>query len=79
MSSVTQIEHALHAVFESADELARQTGFVQRERQGKITGKRFAITLVFGFLHRTEMALSDLSHFAKHLVDWLKLRTQILG
>lgn len=66
MSSVTQIEHALHAIFESADEVARHTGFVQRARPGKITGKRFALTVVLGLLQRGEVSMSNLSHFAKH-------------
>jgi len=66
MSSVTQIFHAMHAVFEQADALARSTGFVQRERVGKITGKRFAITQVFGLLQRGEVSMSDLSSFAHH-------------
>jgi hypothetical protein len=66
MSSVTQITNAFHAIFDQADDLARQTGFVQRERAGKITGKRFAITLVLGLLQRGSVAMSDLSHFARH-------------
>jgi len=66
MSSVTQIHQALHSVFDHADELARYTHFVQRERVGKITGKRFAITQVFGLLGQGKGAMSDLSHFAHH-------------
>ena len=66
MSNVTQIYQAMHAVFDDADELARSTNFVQRERQGKITGKRFALTQVFGLLQRGAVSLSDVSHFARH-------------
>jgi hypothetical protein len=66
MSSVTQICQALHGVFDHADALARQTGFVQRERAGKISGQRFAVTQVFGLLQRGAMAMSDLSHFGRH-------------
>lgn len=66
MSSVTQISHAMHAVFDPADLLARYTRFVQRERLGKITGKRFVLTQVFGLLQRGEQAMSDLSQFARH-------------
>ncbi|GAC1565873.1 MAG: IS4 family transposase [Ktedonobacteraceae bacterium] len=66
MSSVTQISQALHAVFDHADAIARYTDFVQRERLGKITGKRFALTQVFGLLHPGKGAMSDLSHFARH-------------
>ena len=66
MSNVTQISQAMHAVFDDADELARYTDFVQRERQGKITGKRFAPTQVFGLLQRGAVSMSDVSHFAHH-------------
>ena len=66
MSSVTQITNAFHAIFDHADELARQTGFVQRERVGKLTGQRFALTLVLGLLQRGSVTMSDLSHFARH-------------
>jgi hypothetical protein len=41
-----------------ANELARQTGFVQR--QSKITGAAFAQTLVFGFLNEPQASYSDL-------------------
>lgn len=66
MSSVTQIFQAMHAVFDHADALARSTGFVQRERAGKISGRRFALMQVFGLLQRGEVSMSDLSHFARH-------------
>lgn len=66
MSSVPHLCDAMHAIFDRADELARSTGFVQRERVGKLTGKRFALTQVFGLLQRGEVSLSDLSHFAHH-------------
>ena len=66
MSNVSQIHHALHAVFEQADALARATGFVQRQRVGKITGTRFALTQIFGLLKPGKAAMSDLSYFAHH-------------
>ena len=66
MSSVTQIQRAMHAVFEQTDALARSTGFVQRERVGKLTGTRFAITQIFGLLKSSKAAMSDLSYFAHH-------------
>ena len=66
MSTVTQIEQAMHAIFDRADDLARSTGFVQRVRSGKLTGKRFAITQVFGLLKAGKGAMSDLSYFAHH-------------
>lgn len=67
MSSVTQVKSAIQTIFASADERARHTGFVQRVRRGKFTGKRFAATLVLGLVQRGEVTMSDLSHFATHL------------
>ena len=76
MSSVAQIFRAMHAVFDQADALARSTGFVQRERVGKLTGKRFAITQVFGLLQRGEVSMNDLSVFARH--SGMRIRKQSL-
>src|SRR5258706_13508973 len=42
MSTVTQIEQAIQQVFGAADTLAKQSGFVQRERAGKFTEASFA-------------------------------------
>lgn len=67
MSSVTQIEQAIQHVFEHANVLARQTGFVQRVYPGKFDGKSFAATVVLGQIQRGEVSLSDLAHFATHL------------
>jgi hypothetical protein len=67
MSSVTQMEQAIQTVFEQANELARQTGFVQRVYPGKFDGKTFAATVVLGQIQRGEVSLSQLAHFATHL------------
>ncbi len=67
MSSVTHVKEAIQTLFASADALARQTGFVQREQAGKVSGKRFAACVVLGLLQRGEVTMSDLSHFATHL------------
>ena len=66
MSNVTQVGQAMHAIFDCTNDLARSTGFVQRVRQGKLTGKWFAITQVFGLLNAGKGAMSDLSYFVHH-------------
>jgi len=76
MSSVTHTKTAIQTIFANADALARQTGFVQRERQGKLTGKRFAATYVLGLLQRGDVTMSDLSHFATH--QHVKITAQAL-
>lgn len=67
MSSVTQIEEAIQHIFESANALARESGFVQRVYPGKFDGKSFAATLVLGQIQPGEVSLSHLAHFATHL------------
>lgn len=60
MKTITQISKALQRIFGTkADELARETGFVQREV--KITGSNFAQTLVFGFLDNPKMSYREMS------------------
>lgn len=73
MRNVTQIEEAIKNVFGAADQLARETGLVQRVQQGKFTGKSFAATQVLGLLQPGEVSMSALSHFATHL------RVQVSG
>jgi len=67
MSTVTQVEAAVKTIFGRAEALGRHTGFVQRVRQGKFTGRSFAATLVLGLLQPGEVSLSTLAHFATHL------------
>ena len=49
MISVTQFAETLRQILEEeANQLAKETGFIQRERN--ITGADFAQTLIFGWL-----------------------------
>src|SRR5260370_16490528 len=56
MFSVTQFAETLRQILEEeANELAKETGFVQRERS--ISGADFAQTLIFGWLQEPEGTL----------------------
>jgi Transposase DDE domain len=60
MNSVTQVEEHMQRILGPvADQLAKQTGFVQRERQ--VSGSSFAQGLIFGWLHRPEARLTQLA------------------
>ena len=49
MTSVTQLSETLRQILEEeANTLARETGFIRRERT--LTGADFAQTLIFGWL-----------------------------
>lgn len=50
---------------ETADELARQSGFIQRQR--KLSGASFAQTLVFGWLADPQSSMEGLSPTAANL------------
>src|SRR5437867_2199873 len=64
MSSVAQIEKALKQILEEqAPQLARETGFIERERQ--LRGADFAQILIFGWLQEPEMTLDGLSQLAQ--------------
>jgi hypothetical protein len=67
MTTVSQIEDALQAIFGHADQVAHDTGFVQRRYKGKLTGARFAVTQTLGLLVPGGGALSDLAYFATHV------------
>lgn len=54
-----------HLLTDTANRLARTTGFVQRQR--KFTGALFAKTLVFGWLSDPEASLDDLAQTAATL------------
>ncbi|MBO0783712.1 MAG: IS4/IS5 family transposase, partial [Ktedonobacteraceae bacterium] len=59
-TSVTQLETMLnHVLNERANELARSTGFVKRER--KLTGADFVQMLAFGHLHDPQASLDQLT------------------
>lgn len=63
MTNITQISTALQNVLGAkADVLARETQFIQREV--KITGSKFAQTLVFGFLNNPKMSYREMSQTA---------------
>lgn len=60
MKTITQISKALQTLFgKQADQLARGTGFIQREV--KVSGSNFAKTLVFGFLDNPKMSYREMS------------------
>ncbi len=61
MTSVSHQEVEIRHVLETrANELARETGFVQRTR--KLTGADFVQSVVFGWLHNSEATLPQLTH-----------------
>jgi hypothetical protein len=63
MTNITQVSLALQNVFgREADQLARKTKFVQR--QVKVTGSKFAQTLVFGFLDNPKMSYREMKQVA---------------
>ena len=59
MSSVSQIAETLHEILEvQACQIARETGFIQRERT--FTGADFAQSLIFGWLQEPHITLDGL-------------------
>jgi hypothetical protein len=63
MTNITQVSQALQNVFgRQADQLARRTKFVQR--QVKVSGSKFAQTLVFGFLDNPKMSYREMKQVA---------------
>jgi hypothetical protein len=64
MISVTQVAETLRQILEEeANELAKETGFIQRERI--ISGADFAQTLIFGWLEEPEITLDGLTQIAQ--------------
>src|SRR6266702_3159584 len=64
MSSVTQVSQQLQFILEErADELARETGCIQRER--KFSGADLVQTLVFGFQQHPDASLEQLASTAQ--------------
>ena len=64
MISVTQLAEILRQILEEeANELAKETGFIQRERN--ITGADFVQTLIFGWLEEPEITLDGLTQIAQ--------------
>ena len=63
MQLTTRIAEAIQAVLtDQADDLARQTGFIKRQR--KWTGSTFVQAVVFGWLADPESSLSSLNQSA---------------
>jgi hypothetical protein len=66
MPSVTELSRTLQTFFGSLSErLARQTGFVRR--QSKLTGSRFALIMVLGFLQLPKASYNNLAEVAFEL------------
>ena len=64
MISVTQFGETLRQILEEeANELAKETGFIQRERI--ITGADFVQTLIFGWLEEPEITLDGFTQIAQ--------------
>ncbi len=64
MISVAQIEENLTQILEQdANRLARETGFIQRERA--LSGADFVQLLTFGWLHEPQASLDDLTQVAQ--------------
>src|SRR6478672_153999 len=67
LMSVSQIEKALREIMgPEANELAKETGFIQRERSGGITGSNFLQTLVFGWLAKGNATLGQLTQMGQN-------------
>src|SRR5438552_16219266 len=63
-TTIAQIEQALREVVEQdAPRLARETGFIQRERN--FDGSDFAQVLIFGWLQNGEASLDELTQVAQ--------------
>jgi hypothetical protein len=63
MWTVTQVSQTLqHLVTTTANQLARETGFVQRA--SKLTGAAFVQTLLFGWLNNPQATLQQLAQMA---------------
>jgi hypothetical protein len=64
--SVAELQPVLHDLFnDTADHLARDTGFCRRAR--KLTGPAFAKSLVFALLKRPDATLDDFAEMAEAL------------
>jgi hypothetical protein len=68
MLSIAELQPALHDLFhDTADQLARDTGFCRRAR--KLTGSVFARALVFSLLENPASTLDDFAEFATEALD----------
>lgn len=65
MTSVPQIQRQIESLFgERADALARETGYVKRQR--KFRGSSLARTLVFGWMENEQITLERLTQLAQY-------------
>jgi len=66
--SVAELQPVLHDLFhDTADEIARDSGFCQRAR--KLTGPAFAQALVFSLLENPDSTLDDFADFADEVLE----------
>jgi DDE family transposase len=65
MKSVSQVAQAIQSIFSQADQIAQQSGFVQRNR--KLTGKGFLQTLVLTWWNNPHASRETLSCMAASL------------
>ncbi|MDO9303533.1 MAG: IS4 family transposase [Anaerolineales bacterium] len=60
IKTITRVSKTLQTLFGAqADRIAKETGFIQRAV--KVTGSKFAETLVFGFLNKPKMSYRQMS------------------
>jgi hypothetical protein len=66
METLTQVADAMQYILqEVADELGKQTGFIQRQR--KFSGASFVQALVFGWLAKADSTMEELSQSAANI------------
>src|SRR2546423_6931288 len=63
MRSITQIKESLEQVLAEANDVARETGFIQRERN--FDGAQFFLLLLFGWLEQADAPLDALTQVAQ--------------
>ena len=63
MRSITQIKESLEQVLAEANEVARETGFIRRERN--FDGAQFFLLLLFGWLEQADASLDALTQVAQ--------------
>lgn len=64
MISVAQLEEALETLFgEETNQLAKDTGFIKRERA--VTGAKFALTLALSWLAKADCSLGEVVQMAR--------------
>ena len=70
MANITQLQQTMTILLtEIADQLAKESGVIIRER--KLKGSTFAQALIFGFLSKPEATYSELSQSAASVEVWI--------